>query len=280
MGHTPEDDREFFRSTVMRENEIWIAVEDATPVAFLAMARAQLNYVYVDPPHQNHGLGTLLLNKAKTMFPTGVTLFTHQRNERARVFYERRGFRAVKLGVSPPPENEPDVEYEWAPRAAATDVIIREARENEAKLLTDVALRSKAYWGYSDDFMEACRQELTYTADDMRRLSFWVGEVGGRVVGFYALEKVSQDDVELEALFVEPAFIGKGYGQALIEHAKRQAAAGGAKRLVIQGDPNAERFYRAAGGELAGTEESASIPGRYLPLFHISLGSAVPEERA
>jgi GNAT superfamily N-acetyltransferase len=230
-----------------------------------------LNYIYVDPLRQKHGLGTVLLNKAKTMSPTGLTLFTHQRNERARAFYERRGLRAVELGVSPPPESEPDVKYEWAPQAATGDVTIRDARENEAELLTGLAFRSKAYWGYSDEFMEACRQELTYTADDIRRLSFAVAECRSKVVGFYALAASSPDEVELEALFVEPSFIGKGCGRALIEHAKRRAAAGGAARLVLQGDPNAERFYRAAGGEPAGTEESASIPGRSLPLFHIPL---------
>jgi hypothetical protein len=40
-------------------------------------------------------------------------LFTHQRNEKARRFYEARGFVAVRFGMSPPPENEPDVRYEW-----------------------------------------------------------------------------------------------------------------------------------------------------------------------
>ena len=33
--------------------------------------------------------------------------------ERARAFYERRGFRAVAFGRSPAPENEPDVKYAW-----------------------------------------------------------------------------------------------------------------------------------------------------------------------
>ena len=45
----------------------------------------------------------------------------------------------------------------------------------------------------------------------------------------------------------------------------------GYARMVIQGDPNAEGFYRAAGGRLAGTMESLSIPGRLLPLFHVEL---------
>ena len=30
-------------------------------------------------------------------------------------FYERRGFVATRFGVSPAPESEPDVQYEWKP---------------------------------------------------------------------------------------------------------------------------------------------------------------------
>ena len=30
-------------------------------------------------------------------------------------FYERRGFRAAAYGLSPEPENEPDVKYVWEP---------------------------------------------------------------------------------------------------------------------------------------------------------------------
>ncbi len=58
----------------------------------------------------------------------------------------------------------------------------------------------------------------------------------------------------------------------LIEHAKRTATALGAQRLVIQSDPYAARFYRAAGGAQTGESESASVPGRYLPTFEIALG--------
>ena len=58
---------------------------------------------------------TALLDRAKTLSPEGITLYTHQRNENARAFYERRGFEAVEYGVSPPPESEPDVKYRWRP---------------------------------------------------------------------------------------------------------------------------------------------------------------------
>ena len=152
---------------------------------------------------------------------------------------------------------------------------IREAKTNEAELLTELAIRSKAYWGYPHSFMEACRDELTVTDDSLNstELHYYVAEENSELLGYYAVEKVTGREFELEALFVEPNFIGKGVGRALIDHAKTLVRNLGGEKLVIQGDPNAEDFYRAAGGKLNGTKESASIPGRYLPLFTVDLSS-------
>lgn len=150
-------------------------------------------------------------------------------------------------------------------------ITIRRAQAPEARRLSEVAFHSKAYWGYSPEFMAACRRELTYTPADLRANPFFVAEVDGRIVGFYGLASLSPTEIELEALFIEPAYIGQGYGRALIDHAKVTAQNLGAAALIIQGDPNAAPFYRAAGGRLTGQRESASIPGRYLPTFVIPL---------
>jgi hypothetical protein len=44
------------------------------------------------------------------------------------------------------------------------NLVIREAVSSEAALLSALAMRSKAYWGYSSDFMEKCRAELLKVA--------------------------------------------------------------------------------------------------------------------
>ena len=90
-------------------------------------------------------------------------------------------------------------------------------------------------------------------------------------IGFYSLEHISDSEVELSFLFVEPDCIGKGYGRKLITHAQEKARDLGYSKMIIQGDPNAERFYRSAGGLLVGTRKSVSFPNRELPLFHIAL---------
>jgi GNAT superfamily N-acetyltransferase len=150
---------------------------------------------------------------------------------------------------------------------------IRNAFPDEARFLSDLAMRSKAHWGYSQDFMNSCRSELNVDPANMSSDSYqyFAAVERDHIIGFYALERLSDSDYELEALFVEPGYIGTGIGRALIRHATKLLSQRGAARLIIQGDPNAIEFYIAAGGRQIGTRESASIPGRYLPLFEIDI---------
>ena len=148
---------------------------------------------------------------------------------------------------------------------------IRRALPSEVEYLSGLASRSKSYWGYSNQFMKACLEELTVDECYIENNPTFVIEAGGNTIGFYALEHISNSEVELSFLFVDPAFIGKGYGRKLITHAQEEALHLGYNKMIIQGDPNAERFYRSAGGLLVSTRKSASIPNRELPIFHINL---------
>ena len=94
---------------------IWVGTRYEQVVAFLAMAGSYVDRMYVDPTEWRKGWGTRLVLFAKTLHPNGLELRTHQGNHAARQLYEKHGFRAVKFGLSPPPENAPDVEYHWRP---------------------------------------------------------------------------------------------------------------------------------------------------------------------
>ena len=148
---------------------------------------------------------------------------------------------------------------------------IRPATKADLPALSALAMRSKAHWGYSTAFMDACRDELSVTSDHIAE-----GEVhgiwdGGVWVGFYSLEWLDDARAELGHLFVEPSHIGRGYGRRLIDHSRERCRANGRSRLIIQGDPNAERFYLATGATRQGERPSDSIPGRVLPLFVLDL---------
>lgn len=159
------------------------------------------------------------------------------------------------------------------PSAAPDSWLIRDARPQESAALSDLSMRSKAHWGYPVDFMEACREELTVTAEDLGDADryYRVAEVDGQLAGFYGIARLPGGDFELEALFVEPAHIGTGIGRQILADACELAASRGGGSMIIQGDPNAEAFYLAAGGVRMGSRPSESIPGRELPLFRLAL---------
>ena len=142
--------------------------------------------------------------------------------------------------------------------------MIRPATGAEAGEISALALRSKAYWGYDEAFLEACRAELTYAAEDCASGDVFVAEADGVLAGFCVV-RGSGDEGELEALFVDLPWIGTGAGGRLLRHALDVARARGIVRLVLDADPGAEPFYAHHGARRTGEVPSGSIPGRTLP---------------
>ena len=112
-GHLFYEDRDYFQTHVLRENQIWVVEVGNRPVAFMAMNQEFVDQLYIHPDYWRQSIGNALLNFAREQSPEHVWLYTLQVNVNARAFYEKNGFVAEKFGVSPPPENEPDVEYHW-----------------------------------------------------------------------------------------------------------------------------------------------------------------------
>jgi len=114
--HGDAEVRGWIRDTLLPNAEVWMALADAAPVGYMALVDGMLDHLYVAPGHQGGGIGSLLLNHAKALRPAGLQLYAFQRNQRARAFYEARGFVAVAFSDGAGnEENEPDVLYEWRP---------------------------------------------------------------------------------------------------------------------------------------------------------------------
>lgn len=112
-GYFFHQDRDYFATHILPNNDVWVAELDRRPVAFMAIKNDFIDCLYVHPDYWRKGLGQALLAHARTLSPRRLRLFTLQVNLNARAFYEKNGFRVLKLGVSPAPESEPDVEYVW-----------------------------------------------------------------------------------------------------------------------------------------------------------------------
>jgi putative acetyltransferase len=111
--HTPAEDRAFFCDRLFPTNAVWVAEQDGALVGYAARGDGWLNQLYVHPDHQGRGVGGALLALAMEGVDA-LQLWAFQKNDRARRFYEKRGFVLVKLtDGSGNEEKEPDALYSW-----------------------------------------------------------------------------------------------------------------------------------------------------------------------
>ncbi len=144
------------------------------------------------------------------------------------------------------------------------EFIVRRARLDEAEALSELSIRAKASWGYDDEFMARCRDELTITPEKMGAWVIWVAECGGDVVGLAALA-AGRTDAELEEFMVDPGFQGRGVGARLMDVVLDECRSRGFKSIGLDADPHAEPIYLKFGFSTVGQSQSGSIPGRVLP---------------
>ncbi|WP_300680371.1 GNAT family N-acetyltransferase [Nocardioides sp.] len=158
-------------------------------------------------------------------------------------------------------------------------VLLRPALPTEVDLLSALALRSKGHWGYSAEFLDVCRAELTLRQSQVGDVT--VAEVGasddgasddGRwnVAGFVLLDGPAPSG-ELAMLFVDPPYIGLGIGRTLLDHALAEGRRRGYAEVLLDADPDAAAFYRSQGAEVVGESPSGSVPGRVLPRMRFRL---------
>jgi GNAT superfamily N-acetyltransferase len=113
--YTLAEDMAYFRDVVVRECIVWLAEVDGRIAGLLAIRGDYIDQLFVAVEQQRQGIGSVLLQKAREHSPYSLRLHTFQKNARARAFYEKHSFQAIRFGRSPAPENEPDVEYQWWP---------------------------------------------------------------------------------------------------------------------------------------------------------------------
>lgn len=149
-------------------------------------------------------------------------------------------------------------------------VVLRAARPEEADQLGEPALRSKAYWGYSQEFLDACAADLRLKPEELAARRATVAVAEREPLGFYTIDGEPPHG-ELGNLWIDPSHIGRGLGRMLWEHALDTARGLAFRTLDLEADPHAEGFYLAVGARNIGERPSDSIPGRMLPALRIEL---------
>ncbi|PAM92449.1 hypothetical protein B4N84_22305 [Flavobacterium sp. IR1] len=149
---------------------------------------------------------------------------------------------------------------------------IEKATANDNEILTVLTKKSKAYWGYSEEQIEMWSEVLTISKEYIATKSVYKLVVNNEIVGYYSFFHESEETIELDNLFVWPDFIGKGFGQILMKDFLLRLENSGIKKVVLDAEPKAEKFYEKIGFVKVGEMET-SIKDRFLPKMELLLDS-------
>lgn len=147
-------------------------------------------------------------------------------------------------------------------------MMIRKAMNKDSKILSELAYKSKAYWGYPKEFLERCKDDLTVTAKYLEQNLVYVMEKNYEIIAFYS---ISVSEKKLDALFIHPEYIGKGLGRVLWLDLLRKAKQLHMEELMIDSDPYAEAFYLKMGAKRIGEIQSTVFTDRHLPLLCVKV---------
>lgn len=158
--------------------------------------------------------------------------------------------------------------------------MIRQAKKEDAPILTDLSFKSKGYWNYPKECFRIWKDELTVDSEYVEKNDVFVFEDGDRIIGYYSLIRL-ENDIEisgikiekgywLEHMFVSPDHIGRGAGTILFEHLRKRCGTKGIAGLKILADPNSRGFYEKMGCEYLG-EYPSTIEKRTTPLLSLKI---------
>ena len=113
--HPPDDVRRWLRTRFDAPgSELWLAEQRGVVVGLLLLEDDWVHSLYVAPGHTGSGIGTLLLDVAKSLRPHRLGLWVFESNLAARRFYARNGFvQLQRTDGSGNEEQQPDVEMTW-----------------------------------------------------------------------------------------------------------------------------------------------------------------------
>ena len=115
--HTDEEVEQWVDQVLIPGGRVTVALVAGTVVGVLALSTkgetTWVDQLYIHPAHVGQGIGSALLAFAVAAAPASVRLYTFQQNNRARRFYERKGFVAIQFTDGSNNEEKcPDILYE------------------------------------------------------------------------------------------------------------------------------------------------------------------------
>lgn len=93
---------------------------------------------------------------------------------------------------------------------------IHKVEKSHIEELNRIAYESEAWWGYDSEFMEKFKAIYKITEDYIRDNPTLVLIENGSIIGFFSFVK-NENETELEYFYIDPQYIGKGYGKKMWE---------------------------------------------------------------
>ena len=118
VPHSAAEDEQWIVDILLPQHTVRLACDHRDPtriIAALATSPGWLDQLYVAPGEQDRGVGSQLVRIAQLEAQNALSLWTFQRNSRARSFYEKHGFVEVRRTPGDNEEREPDILYQWQP---------------------------------------------------------------------------------------------------------------------------------------------------------------------
>jgi ribosomal protein S18 acetylase RimI-like enzyme len=110
--HLLAEQARYLFTEVVPNNVVRVARLDDRIVGFIAASERSIAQLYVRRGFQGRGIGSQLLDWAKSRSAGTLWLYTFARNAGACAFYEKHGFKPVARGHEPTWKLD-DVRYEW-----------------------------------------------------------------------------------------------------------------------------------------------------------------------
>jgi ribosomal protein S18 acetylase RimI-like enzyme len=144
------------------------------------------------------------------------------------------------------------------------------AKKTDHLVLSEIARKSKAKWGYPEEWLDLWNDVLQISADHISRYPTYKLLVNGGIIGFCSLE-IDQSSIEVLHLWVLPKHGRRGYGSDLLSFCLSHHLTDNIRIVKVESDPNAVPFYEKFGFKTLRQIDSTP-KGRKLPYMEVNAG--------
>jgi GNAT superfamily N-acetyltransferase len=147
---------------------------------------------------------------------------------------------------------------------------VEKATSNDNEILTEITKKSKAYWGYLEEQILQWNNNLTITKEYIKNNLVFKLVNDNTTIGYYSYLIKDEKNIKLDNLFLLPEYIGKGFGKYLINDFLNRMRIEKFEKIILDSEPNAEKFYLKIGFKKIGQFET-SIKNRFMPIMEMIL---------